>query len=107
MPAARNDGVHGAHLSRRTLSQRLSAYFLHHRQILLAGFARLMQHPLATFMTVPVIGIALALPAGILLWVKNARNVSVNWKGRARIPCVQNPGLNDTLVQQLEANRRG
>ena len=61
MPAARDGGAHGAHLSRRTLGQRLSAYFLHHRRMLVAEFGRLHHHPLATFMTVAVIGIALGV----------------------------------------------
>lgn len=106
MPSARDDGVHGAQLSRRTPGQRLNAYFLHHRQMLLAGLERLRQHPLATFMTVAVIGIALALPAGTLVLVKNAKNVSGNWKGAARISLFLKPGLSDNRVQQLAASVR-
>jgi cell division transport system permease protein len=106
MPNARDDGAHGAHLSQHTLSQRLGAYFLHHRQMLLAGFARLRRNPLATFMTVAVIGIALALPAGTLILVKNARSVSGDWKGAARISLFLKPGLSDVMVQQLATSVR-
>ena len=100
MPA-RDDKAHGAQLSRRTLRQRLRAYFLHHRQMLLAGMTRLRHHPLATFMTVAVIGIALALPAGALVLVNNARGVSSQWQGAARISLFLKTGLSDTAVQQL------
>ncbi|HVC37159.1 MAG TPA: permease-like cell division protein FtsX [Gammaproteobacteria bacterium] len=106
MPVARDDSAHGAHLSRRTPSQRLGAYFLHHRQMLLAGFMRLRNHPLATFMTVAVIGIALALPTGTLVLVKNAKHVSGNWKAAARISLFLKPGLSDNMVQQLATSVR-
>ena len=106
MPSMHDEGAHGAQLNQRTLSQRIGAYFLHHRQMLLAGFARLRHHPLATFMTVAVIGIALALPAGTLLLVKNAKNLSGNWKGAARISLFLKPGLSDAMVQQLATNVR-
>ncbi len=102
----RDDGAHGAQLNQRSLRQRLSAYFLHHRQMLLAGFTRLRRHPLATFMTVAVIGIALALPTGTLVLVKNARSVSGNWQGAARISLFLKIGLSDSAVQQLAATVR-
>jgi cell division transport system permease protein len=107
MPSVRDDGVHGAHISRRTLRQRLESYFLHHRQMLLAGLSRLWHHPLATFMTVAVIGIALALPAGTLVLVKNAKNLSGNWQGAARISLFLKPGLSDGMVQSLATTVRG
>ncbi|MGA9852276.1 MAG: permease-like cell division protein FtsX [Gammaproteobacteria bacterium] len=100
-------GAHGAQLNRRNLRQRLSAYFLHHRQMLLAGFSRLRRHPLATFMTVAVIGIALALPAGTLVLVSNAKSVSGNWQGAARISLFLKTGLSDSAVQQLADTVRG
>ena len=106
MTNAREEGAHGAQVSRHTLGQRLSAYFLHHRQMLMAGFARLRRHPLATFMTVAVIGIALALPAGTLVLVKNAKNLSANWKGAARISLFLKTGLSDAQVQQIADNVR-
>ncbi|MGH8379057.1 MAG: permease-like cell division protein FtsX [Gammaproteobacteria bacterium] len=105
MPA-RDDSAHGAQLNRRSLRQRLSAYFLHHRQMLLAGFARLRSHPLATFMTVAVIGIALALPSGTLVLVKNAKSISGNWQGAARISLFLKTGLSDSTVQQLATTVR-
>lgn len=105
MPA-RNDKAHGAERSRRSLRQRLTSYFAHHRQMLIAGLMRLRSHPLATFMTVAVIGIALALPAGTLVLVNNARGLSAGWQGAARISLFLKTGLSDTQVQQLAASVR-
>ncbi|MGB9429500.1 MAG: permease-like cell division protein FtsX [Gammaproteobacteria bacterium] len=105
MPA-RDASTHGAQLNRRTLGQRLRAWLLHHRQMLLAGFTRLRRHPLATFMTVAVIGIALALPAGMLVLVNNAKNVSADWQGAARISLFLKTDLSDSTVQQFANTMR-
>jgi cell division transport system permease protein len=106
MPSIRDDGTHGAQIDRRTLDQRLSSYFLHHRQMLLAGLSRLWHQPLANFMTVAVIGIALALPAGTLVLVKNANNLSGNRQGAARISLFLKPGLSDDTVRSLATTVR-
>ncbi|MBU6421798.1 MAG: permease-like cell division protein FtsX [Gammaproteobacteria bacterium] len=91
----------GAQLNRRTLGQRLRAYLHHHRLTLLRGFTQLGQHPLATFMTVAVIGIALALPAGALVLVNNARGLSAGWQGTARLSLFLKTSVSDAAVQQL------
>lgn len=105
MPA-RNDKSHGAERSRHSLREQLAAYFAHHRQMLIAGMVRLRHHPLATFMTVAVIGIALALPAGTLVLVNNARSLSAGWQGAARISLFLKTGLSDAQVQQLAESLR-
>lgn len=91
----------GAQVTRRTLSQRFGAYLAHHRQTFFDGLRQLGRQPLATFMTVAVIGIALALPAGALVLVGNARGLSASWQGTARISLFLKNGLNDSAVQQL------
>lgn len=100
MPA-RDDAGRGAQLRRRTLRQRLAAYAQHHRQMLLAGLRELLQHPLANLMTVAVIGIALALPAGALIMVNNANRVTGQWQGAARISLFLKLGVSDGQVQKL------
>ncbi|MGH8279202.1 MAG: permease-like cell division protein FtsX [Gammaproteobacteria bacterium] len=100
MPA-RDESGRGAERRRRTLRQRLDAYFLHHRQMLLVGLRELGRHPLANLMTVAVIGIALALPAGALIMVHNAGRVTGEWQGTARISLYLKLGLSAGQVQQL------
>jgi len=53
--------------------------------VLVASLGRLAAHPLSTLMTVAVIGIALALPAGLQLLVTNARTLSGHWEGAAEL----------------------
>jgi cell division transport system permease protein len=55
------------------MSNPLSILFERHAQSLLGSLGRLARQPFATFLTIAVIGIALALPAALYLVVKNLR----------------------------------
>jgi cell division transport system permease protein len=54
----------------------IATYFERHGQALLGSLGRLARQPFATFLTVVVIGIALALPAALWLAVANMRVVT-------------------------------
>lgn len=58
------------------LPDRVSTHFERHGQALLGSLGRLARQPFATFLTVVVIGIALALPAALWLTVANMRVVT-------------------------------
>jgi cell division transport system permease protein len=60
----------------RTPAGAASAWLERHAQTLVASLGRLARQPFATFLTMLVIGIALALPAALNLVVANARAVS-------------------------------
>lgn len=96
----------GAQSGRPSLRQRLAAWRLHHRQMLVAGFTRLYRRPVATGMTVAVIGIAIALPASLLVLVQNVQQLSGSWQGAARISLFLKQGLSDQAVQQSAAAAR-
>ena len=59
-----------------SLRNGLSILFERHAQALLGSLGRLARQPLATLLTVLVIGIALALPAALYLAVANMRTVT-------------------------------
>ncbi len=63
----------------------LSGGIADHARVLVASLGRLATQPLSTLMTVAVIGIALALPAGLQLLVTNARTLSGHWEGAAEL----------------------
>lgn len=63
----------------------LSIDLTRHAQMLVASLGRLGRHPLSTLMTVAVIGIALALPAGLQLLVTNGRALSGHWDSAIEI----------------------
>lgn len=52
------------------LSFNLPNYFLRHLQVMLYSLGQLSRTPVASVMTVLVIGIALALPAGLYVLLK-------------------------------------
>jgi cell division transport system permease protein len=60
----------------------MSAWIERHLQTLIGSLGRLSKQPSATFLTVLVMGIALALPACLDVLVSNAQQASGNW-GRA------------------------
>jgi cell division transport system permease protein len=55
------------------VSGAVSSYFTRHLQALFGALGRLIRAPLATMLTLIVIGVALALPAGLALLVNNMR----------------------------------
>ncbi len=59
-----------------SLPDAVSTHFERHGQALLGSLGRLARQPFATFLTVVVIGIALALPAALWLAVANMRVVT-------------------------------
>lgn len=61
----------------------LRHYLELHRSNFIGALARLAKQPFATALTVLVIGIALALPAGLRVLVNNAGAVSATWQSAA------------------------
>jgi cell division transport system permease protein len=56
----------------------LGAYFSRHAQVLVGSLGRIAQQPLAAFMTMAVIGVALALPLLLAVFLQNARAAAGN-----------------------------
>ena len=54
----------------------MAIYLERHAQALLGSLGRLARQPFATFLTIVVIGIALALPVALYLAVSNMRDVT-------------------------------
>lgn len=85
-------------------SLRADVWLMRHLQVALASLGRLIRTPLSTLMTTLVIGIALALPAGLYLLLGNAETLSGNWDGAASISLFLKQETSDEQAQQL-ANR--
>lgn len=90
-------------LRRIGLLRRLKAYGEHHLQALLDSLGRLARNPVSSAMTVAVIGIALALPTGLHVVLKNVQAVSAGWENAAQISLFLRKNLRDERVQQLIA----
>lgn len=57
----------------------LTAWALRHVSTAIGALGRLSRQPIASLMTVLVIGITLALPAAMHLVIKNAQSISASW----------------------------
>ena len=75
----------GAHARRQGPFSGLQNYFLRHSQTLFYTLGQLSRRPFSTLMTVAVIGIALALPAGMHVLLKNVQTVLSGWDGAAQV----------------------
>jgi cell division transport system permease protein len=91
-PQARSD---------RSLLARLDGYLERHAQVALASLGRLAREPLATLLTVGVIALALALPAGLWVAVENARAASAGFAAALDLTMYLKPGLPESEARQL------
>lgn len=89
---------HGANSAIR---RRLRVYLQRHAQALVSSLARLLKAPLASLMTIMVIGIALALPTGFYLVIKNMRGVSTQWQSASQMSVFLQKELPPSQLERL------
>lgn len=94
-PAAR------ASAHRRGVFASIGVYFERHAQTLVAALGRMTRQPLATLMTVMVIGIALALPAAFALLVRNAHAATGAWDSAIELSVYFKRGVGLAKAEQL------
>jgi cell division transport system permease protein len=87
----------------RSARDTVAAYFERHLQTLVASLGRLARAPFGTLLTVGVIGVALALPACLHLFVVNARALSGGWDSSLDFTVYLEPSVPDTQARQLAA----
>lgn len=76
-------------------------YVLRHLQVFFASLGQLARAPVATLMTVAVIGITLALPAGLYVLLDNARQASGGWDRGAQVSLFLKPAVSDAQARAL------
>jgi cell division transport system permease protein len=95
---------------RRSRAPRLldlpQVWLAHHAQSAIATLGRLLRAPLATVMTVAVIGIALALPAALYVLTNNLRHLVGSWDQAAAISLFLHRDIPDTGAQALAGQLR-
>jgi len=84
----------------------MTGYLTHHAQALLGAMGRLARAPFATALTVLVIGLALALPLGLALFVSNAMSATGGFTGAVDISVYFKPEVAVSRVQQLAQGAR-
>ena len=82
-------------------------YLLRHAQVLFATLGQLARAPLATALTLAVIGIALALPSGLYVVLDNLERLSTGWDRGAQVSLFLKRDVSEgqalKLAQQLRA----
>jgi cell division transport system permease protein len=86
---------------------RVNAYFTHHLWVLVSTLGGLWRTPLATLMTAAVIGIALALPAGLHVLLQNVQQLSTGWEGTAQMSLFLKQDVSEKSIESLAKKLRG
>jgi cell division transport system permease protein len=85
---------------------KLDIWILQHIQAFIFSLGQLCRNPIASFLTISVIGISLALPAGFHIILNNARLLTAGWEGTVQITAFLKMEVdNDTageLARQIE-----
>ncbi len=84
---------------RSSVSTRIQLYFQRHAQAFFNSLGRMKAAPLASAMTVMVIGIALALPMGLYIVVKNLRGFDQQWQNATQVSVFLKRALSDERLQ--------
>jgi len=101
----RPDNSTGAPVKQRPRG-RVNAYFTHHLWVLVSSLGVLWRTPFATFMTAAVIGIALALPAGLHVLLQNVQKLSTGWEGTAQMSLFLKQDVSEKNIQELAKKLR-
>lgn len=90
-------------MSRRNPAQldRLTQWYTDHLHALLSGVHELLRKPLASFMTLMVIGVAVALPFGLYVLLQNLQGISQHWDNQASISLYLKKGTPDFQITGL------
>lgn len=78
-----------------------NAWLTHHLTTLFTSFGQILRTPLPSLMTAMVIGIALALPAGLYLLLENVQHLSNEWNGTAQISLFLKQTVGEEKAQNL------
>lgn len=85
----------------------LEGYRAHHIKVGRDSAVRLWQQPVSTVMTWAVMGIALALPVGLMLLLVSLQGLSAGWESAARITLYLEDSVSEAEVRALQEELLG
>lgn len=92
--------------ARPELGTRLSAWGINHLHVFFSSLGRIWRAPVASLMTVSVLAIALALPAGFYVLLRNAQQLSGGWDGAPRVSLYLKTDTDAKHVERLAEKLR-
>ena len=88
---------------------RLRTYIQRHLYALFASLGQIWRSPFSTLLTTLTMAVTLALPAGLVLMVKSADDLTAHWQGAPQASLYLKPGSSqraiDELLVQLEEQK--
>ena len=103
-PSGRREA--GARTARNSLRDRLHAWRLHHLSSARDAWRRMVSTPVGTGMTVLVIAIALALPAGISVLLENAKVLTRDWDGNVHLSVFLHDDVGEAQQREMAEDWR-
>lgn len=82
------------------------SWLVRHLQSFFFSLGLMARAPISTLMTAAVLGIALALPAGLYVLLDNVNRLTEHWDGGNRISVFLRPGESDDAAESLAARLR-
>ena len=76
-------------------------YLLRHTQVFFYSLGQLTRTPVATFLTVAVIGITLALPAGLYVAIENLQRLASGWEDNGQISLFLKQDVPGAAIEKL------
>ena len=76
-------------------------YFLRHAQVFFYSLGQLARTPVATFLTVAVIGITLALPASLYVAIENVQRLASGWEDNGQISLFLKQDVPGAAIEKL------
>ncbi len=89
------------HSHSRTWVQQIKHYFTSHAHAGSNGLEQLGRSPLTSFMTCLVIGIALALPSALFVFLKNAETISHSMEQSAQLTLYLKKDISEARVHNV------
>jgi len=77
------------------------AWVLNHIRACVYGFGEVIRAPLASIMTIAVIGVAMSLPSGFFLLLQNFQSISKPWNDTPSISLYLKQGVSDNQINHL------
>ena len=99
--------VAGAHSAQASLKDRFTSWRQHHQDSLRDALQRLNAARASSAMTILVIAIALALPAGLAVLLDNARAITRGWDGNAHLSVFLNMDTSEARQRELAKEWQG
>lgn len=88
----------GASERKLSFAARILAWFVRHIQQALGSLGEMWRTPLASILTIGVLGVSLTLPATLYVLVKNAQSIGQNWHTASEITLFFKDGVSDKQV---------